>query len=167
MVLAIDPGYEKSGWIYYEGGSKDLPVVDCGVEPNTTILKRLSLLEATNLGEVVIHPITAVVVETLESFGMPVGRETLETVWWTGRFYQAAASGVRDIARVTRRTVKAHICGTTTAKDANIRMALIDRFGGTEKAIGKKANQGPLYAVKSHIWPALAVAVTYWDQKNF
>jgi hypothetical protein len=49
------------------------------------------------------------------------------------------------------------------AKDANIRQAILDRFGGKEKAIGKKANPGPLYGVKSHLWSALAVALYISD----
>jgi hypothetical protein len=41
------------------------------------------------------------------------------------------------------------------AKDANIRQALIDRFG----AVGTKKMPGPLFGVSSHYWAALAVAV--------
>ena len=53
------------------------------------------------------------------------------------------------------------------AKDANVRAALIDRFGPSKrKAIGLKATPGPLYGVHSHMWSALAVAVTYGDRRD-
>jgi len=53
------------------------------------------------------------------------------------------------------------------AKDANIRQALIDRYGpGKDKAIGQKKTPGPLYGFKSHEWAALAVAVTWMDQQG-
>ncbi|MBV8782506.1 MAG: hypothetical protein JO353_14005, partial [Phycisphaerae bacterium] len=52
------------------------------------------------------------------------------------------------------------------AKDGNIRQALIDRFGPTkERAIGKKKSPGPLYGMSGDCWSALAVAVTYADQR--
>jgi hypothetical protein len=42
-------------------------------------------------------------------------------------------------------------------------VALIDRFGGSERAKGTKKAPGPLLAIKSHEWAALALAVTWWD----
>ena len=46
------------------------------------------------------------------------------------------------------------------AKDSNIRQALLDLYGGDKrKAIGIKAEPGPLYGIKSHMWAALGVAV--------
>lgn len=66
--------------------------------------------------------------------------------------------------RIFRRDIKLHLCNSVRAKDANIRQALIDRYGGKEKAIGKKKSPGPLYGIKSHMWAALALAVTYHDQ---
>jgi hypothetical protein len=46
------------------------------------------------------------------------------------------------------------------AKDQNIRQALIDRLGPP----GTKKNPGPTYGVTSHMWSALAVAVTAHDK---
>jgi hypothetical protein len=69
--------------------------------------------------------------------------------------------------RVYRRDVKLHICGSQRAKDANIRQALIDCYGGKVEAIGKKKAPGPLYGISSHAWSALAVAQTWWDLSRF
>jgi hypothetical protein len=63
-------------------------------------------------------------------------------------------------SRVTRRQVKLHLCGSMKAKDANIRQAILDRFGGSA-AIGLKKTPGPLYGVKGHEFAALGVALTY------
>jgi len=56
--------------------------------------------------------------------------------------------------------VKLHLCKVSQAKDMHIRQALIDMYGGKDAAIGKKATPGPLYAVKSHAWAALALGIT-------
>jgi hypothetical protein len=94
-------------------------------------------------------------IEMVASYGMPVGREVFETVRWIGRFQQAWRDP-ETVRFVYRKDVKLHLCGSARAKDANIRQALIDKLG----PVGTKAVPGPLYGVKSHIWSALAVAVT-------
>jgi hypothetical protein len=43
---------------------------------------------------------------------------------------------------------------------ANIRPALIDRFGGST-AIGREAAPGPPYGISRDVWSALAIGVTY------
>ena len=105
------------------------------------------------------------VLEQITSYGMPVGAEVFETVFWTGRFYSAAKTLRRIPTRIPRGKVKLHICGSPGAKDSNIRQALIDRFGGKDRAIGKKASSGPLYGLRKDEWQALALAVTWWDQR--
>jgi hypothetical protein len=99
------------------------------------------------------------VIEMIASYGMAVGAEVFDTCVWIGRYVQAWHSP--DAVRlIYRKQVKLHLCGTTKAKDTNIRQALLDKFGpGKDKAIGKKAAPGPLYGVKTHAWSALAVAV--------
>ena len=47
------------------------------------------------------------------------------------------------------------------AAGARTRHALIDRFGGKDAAIGRKAAPGPLYGISRDMWSALAIAVTY------
>jgi hypothetical protein len=95
--------------------------------------------------------------EWITSFGMAVGKEVFQTVFQIGRIYQS-----RPMRLIPRIDVKLHICKSTRAKDANIRQALIDRFGPT----GTKKNPGPLWGVSGHKWPALAVAVTALDSER-
>jgi hypothetical protein len=148
LVYVIDPGYEQSALVAMDG----CRVVRNLTVPNTEMLAICRDWHADWL-----------VIEQIESMGMAVGKETFGTVWWAGRFFEAWQPKSAD--QVTRREVKLHLCGTMRAKDANIRQALIDRFGGSkEAAIGTKAKPGPLYGLKAHEFAALAVAVTWYDQ---
>lgn len=149
-VLAIDPGTTQSAYVEYDG-----TVVSHGISENSPLCERLASRDYFH--------VSFIVVEQIESFGMSVGKEVFETVWWAGRFHQAAQQDyVVSAQRMTRREVKLHLCKSMKAKDANIRQALIDRFGG-EKAIGLKKSPGPLYGIRSHEWAALAIAVCWWD----
>jgi hypothetical protein len=75
-----------------------------------------------------------------------------------GRFAEAAHRV--PVVILPRRAVMLALCGDSRAKDANIRQALIDRFGGPA-AVGRKAAPGPLYGIARDVWSALAIAVTY------
>ena len=89
---------------------------------------------------------------------MPVGREVFDTVFWSGRFAQAWGA---SFALLPRREVKLHLCHSAKATDATIRQALLDQFGGKERAIGTKKTPGPLYGIHKDLWSCLALAVTY------
>ena len=62
--------------------------------------------------------------------------------------------------------MKLNLCGNPRAKDANIRQAIIDRFGGKAAAIGTKKNPGPLYGVSGDVWAAIAVGLTWQDRQR-
>jgi hypothetical protein len=150
-VLAVDPGYEVSAWVLF--GTDGQRVIEHGIAPNEKVLEMFSIL-----------PYDVAVFEQVESFGMAVGKEVFETVFWTGRMFEAAREYCVP-ERMPRRVVKQHLCYSARATDSNIRVALMDRFGGSKAAaIGTKAQQGPLYGVKSHAWAGLAIAVTWSDQ---
>jgi len=102
-------------------------------------------------------------IECIASYGMAVGKDVFETCIWIGRLIQAYEYP-ELVRRIYRKDVKLHLCGSPRAKDQNIRQALIDMFGGKEKAIGRKATPGPLHGVKSHAWSALAVAIVALEQ---
>lgn len=113
--------------------------------------------------------ISYVVIEMVSHYGtgMPVGKSVFDTCVWIGRFIQEwARLGGVHYALIQRQRIKALLCGSARAKDANVRQALIDRWGGREKAIGRKACPGPLYGVKTHIWAALAVAVAFCEMRE-
>ena len=104
-----------------------------------------------------------VICESVECYGMAVGKSVFQTCYTIGRIMQVA--GDRFVL-MTRREVKLHLCNSARAKDANIRQALLDRWGGKAVAIGNKKNPGPLHGVKSHAWSALALAVTWWETRK-
>lgn len=142
--------------MYADGGP-----VGFGIEANADLLARMANL-ATFAGSADI-----LALESVASYGMAVGAEVFETCVWSGRFLQrwedarGPSAEVRPSQRIYRREVKLHLCGSSRAKDPNVRQALIDRYGpGKDVAIGRKATPGPLYGVTSHVWSALAVAVT-------
>jgi hypothetical protein len=147
-VVGIDPGPEESALVLWDGTSQI--VVNALYQPNEFILGRLKEC-------VGIYPVA---IEKIASFGMPVGAEVFETVYWTGRFAQAY--GVEHVERITRVDVKMHLCHTARAKDGNVRQALIDRFG----KVGTKKHPGPLFGMAGDLWSALAVAVTQYDRMN-
>src|SRR3990167_158011 len=161
IVLAIDPGYEQSAWLVLDGER----VLRFGTDPNTEVLEQLR----GGFG----RGVDALVIEGIESMGMAVGKEVFETVFWTGRFVQRvidtyiqSGEGTGGWSRIYRRAVKIHLCGSVRAQDSNIRQALLDRFGGSLKAIGHRRQPGPLHGLKKHEWSALALAVTWMDLQD-
>lgn len=153
--LALDPGNKETAFVEYDPQRK--LVLQCGILPNGEVLEMLRpCLQAEHVGQ-------PLAIEAIASYGMPVGAEVFDTCIWIGRFYEAWKG---DVHLIKRMEVKMHLCHTTRAKDGNVRQALLDRWGGKEAAIGKKASPGALYRVKSHCWSALAVAVTFAERSN-
>ena len=143
LVLSIDPGSTESAYLLYDPNKKRIEAH--GKEPNMYFMGYL-------IGHRSIP--TVLVIEDMQSFGMPVGREVFETVRWTGRF---DATWHGETVYIPRTEVKLAICKSMKANDASIRKALIDMFGGPQTT--KKG--GPLYKVKGDEWSALALAVTH------
>jgi len=149
MILAIDPGPVESAWVEWNGER----VFGFGKIPNLELMGICRAAKGSYR--------KSCVIEMIASYGMPVGAEVFETCVWIGRFMEAF--GADRCHRIPRIQVKSHLCHSGKATDANIRQAIIDRFGGKEKAIGKKAAPGPLYGVSGDVWSALAVGLTWWD----
>lgn len=151
-LLAIDPGYTESAWVLFDCGKP----ADWAKEPNGVVLERVrGVLEM---------PASILAIESVASYGMPVGVEVFRTCEWSGRFIErwlARGRAESTAHRVYRRDVKLHLCGSARAKDSHIRQAIIDRYGpGKAAAVGVKASPGVLYGMKADCWQALAVAIT-------
>ena len=149
IVMAIDPGPVRSAWLAIE----DDEIRNMAISLNRELVDLIR-------SDIPAGPVDVLVIEKVEGFGMPVGAEVFETVYWSGRFAEAARP--KPVERIGRKAIKLHLCGSMRAKDPNIRQALIDRFGGSS-AIGRKATPGPLYGVSADLWSALAVAVSWAD----
>ena len=148
-IHAVDPGTTESALVTLSGDGQVTAMMD----RNAVVLEAIWALAAEPGGAVL-------VIEQVASYGMPVGAEVFETVWWSGRFAEAWArrSGT-EAQRLPRLAVKLSLCHDSRARDANIRQALIDRFGGP--ACIKKG--GALYKVHGDEWAALAVAVAFGE----
>jgi len=146
-LIAIDPGTTQSAYVVMDGAT----VVEHGIVPNLDMLDVLADAYA-NLD------VEHMAYEMVACYGMAVGREVFETCVWIGRFVQVFRGEATPIYRTE---VKSRLCHSAKAKDANIRQALLDLYGGKVAAIGKKKTPGPLYGIHSHEWAALAVAVTF------
>lgn len=139
-IIGIDPGTEQTGFVVWDGR-----VIEAATIPNAEMLARII---ANDFGGAELCGI-----EMIASYGMPVGKEVFETVFWIGRFYERSQRNMTTL-RVYRKDVKIHLCGTTKAKDSNISQALRDKHG--EKGTAK--NKGKLYGLSKHLWAAMAVA---------
>lgn len=178
-ILAIDPGNVRSAYCEFDNG--ELVAFD-------TLDNRDMLFRIQHFGG------EAVFIEMVASYGMAVGETVFETVYWIGRFAGMAAevAGVH-VDRVYRKDIKLHLCQSMRAKDGNIRQALIDRYGGEERAIrGRRCEtcngkgwvgrgrppcddcnatgwlvpRGPLFKMAGDEWAALAVGIYYLDTQE-
>lgn len=151
-LLAIDPGNEKSALLVYDT-DEARPVEWKKLENHDALAQCLAMR---------LSGIDHLAIEMVASYGMPVGASVFETCVWIGRFIQSWVAPGAGLTHefIYRREVKLYLCNSARAKDANVRQALIDIYGGKEKAIGKKATPGPLYGMAGDCWSALGVAVT-------
>lgn len=144
-ILAIDPGTDQSAVVEWDGFSPTF----MEILPNEQLRDWVENRKGPS----------AIAVEMIASYGMPVGKEVFETCLQIGRLQEIAHVRCVPFHLVYRLHVKQHLCHDSRAKDSNIRQALIDRFGPP----GVKKAPGVLYGVKSHLWAALAVAVYAHD----
>lgn len=136
IILAIDPGSEKSALVLYDTGNQE--IYDRRIVENELLLGYM--------GDVVFDML---VIEMIASYGMPVGKDVFETCVWIGRFIEHSK---KSFSYIYRREEKMFLCGSMKAKDSNIRQAIIDK-------LGKEKTRG----CSKDIWSALAVALTFED----
>ncbi len=162
ILMAIDPGNEKSGWVIID---RDENIIEKGINTNAYVLDLVKVMTQT---------CDYLAIEMPASYGMPVGKTVFDTCVWVGRFMQVF--GEDKSFRIYRKSVNPdhgidsvcmHLCKSTRANDSNVRRALLDRFPGTGRGktpqIGTKSFPGPLWGVSGDIWAALAVAITFLD----
>lgn len=153
-ILAIDPGNIESGYCVLNGYKP--------IEVNKVRNENFERLFFS------LDECKTVVIEMVESYGMPVGREVFDTVRWIGKFEAYAEKHGMTVEFVTRKEEKLAICHSMKANDATIRQALVDRFapGTPNHGKGTKKEKGFFYGFKADMWSAFAVGVTYLDRKK-
>ena len=149
LILGIDPGPTKSGWVLYDTVTRRLEGM--GISPIHAVMEQIDLAD-----EVWIEDIT-----TYSGRGA-VGWHVIETCVHIGRVVQMAEIHGIAAARVTRPAVCRHLCGDPRATKPMTREAIIDQFDPHRQfgrhGKGVSASPGPLFGVRSHIWDAVAVA---------
>ena len=157
-LLAIDSGDVKSAYIIYN--SEKNKIIEKNILPNDEFLEAIIRAGSENL-------FSEVAIEKLHSMGMAVGQTTFDTIFMNGRIYQAMRDHLNLIPTLyPRHDIKMHLCMTTRAKDGNIRMALVNRFGdpSTKKNPHDKFNEltdGIYFG--THFWSCLAVAMYHLE----
>lgn len=158
-ILAIDPGNIQSGYVVVEHDGEEIRrVLDVGKLPNEEIR---DVLHKNIYGNC-----TDFAIEMIAGMGMAVGQEVFDTCLWIGRFMEFAERDGGEPVKIFRREEKLDLCGSLSAKDANIRQALVDRYAPGQPNFGKgtKKNPGFFYGFSADMWAAMAVAVTYFDK---
>lgn len=158
-ILGLDTGTEKTGWVIYDTETHTVPLM--GIDDNKFVLNEVIEKYDYNIASL----------EMVASYGMAVGATTFETVYWIGRFAERVEVKKREAIRYYKKTdINPAICFNSKANDSTIRRALLDMFpktgGGSEPSIGTKKQQGALYGFNSHMYPALAVALTHALKKG-
>lgn len=161
IILAVDPGTEKSAWVLYDTEKKTL--VRFGLDTNEKVVNMIGDPRYGGKGFVEQE---ILVIEMFKSYGNVMGDSVLQTCVWIGRFIQAC---IFPHELIPRKSVVTHLCMNPRANDSNVRQALIDRFSngkGSKVAIGSKRAPGPLFGVKNDIWSALAIAVSWSEMRE-
>ena len=140
MLIGIDPAPIVQSFVIFDGKR----VVSSG---NVSVDELCVILRE--------NPGLLAACEYIDFMGMAVGSEVFATVFNVGRLYSASTI----MRLIPRRDIKLHLCGSHRAKDGNIRQALIDKVG----PVGTKKAPGACYGISTHLWSALAVAVTAID----
>jgi len=148
-ILGCDPGPEKSSFVFWDSQAEK--ILQGAILPNSEVLGLFRSLPSD---------CEAVVIEMISHYGsgMPAGKEVFNTCVFIGELKEACAHRFKA-GLIERRHIKIHFCNSARAKDANIRQALIDRFGSP----GTKKVPGRLYGVKADEWQALGLAVFWGD----
>lgn len=136
MILALDPGTKQTAYCLFKAGQ-----IVADIVPNEQVKGILNAQRGVDL----------LAIEFI-NYGMNVGREIFETVYWCGRWAEHAEIHLgMKIKRVARQKVKSFLTGKPTCNDSIVRAALMQKYGGTKKG-------EPLYGVAKDMWAALAVA---------
>ena len=149
-IIGIDPGTEKSGFMLWDREKQIITAKD--IPKNLILAKKLKFQQ--QLSETTICGI-----EDIQCQGQPLGKSIFRTLKWIGIFGYIEEQNKIVVIEIYRRTLVNHFTGSSTGGDRNISTALKIRFGNK----GTKKNPGKLYGVKTHMWPALAVAIMIND----
>lgn len=149
-IIGIDPGSEETAFALM---AEDYSILEAAKVPNDEFLDCVlpGMLDRRK----------ELAVESIQSYGMAVGKSVFETCYVIGQIQRIAKLNGTACYLYPRPEYARAICGTVKTNDAIIRRALITRFGGDKKG-------EPLYLLKgaSDKRSAFAVAVYHCDLRK-
>lgn len=160
LILAIDPGPERSSWATWSTSTERIVQGEDQVEN----AKLVSFFRAVSELEPGPDSVRQLVVERPVVMGSKrVANDLVETAYWAGVF---AGAWPGDADRLTYKKASIAITGDSGANEAYVKQALVSRFapsGYGKEGKGTVKAPGPFYGVTGHMWSAVAVAVAWWD----
>ena len=161
-ILAVDPGSFRSGCIAYDTDTESILNILRDTDGKSMMLNEELVYYIKNRGLYALYD--AVVIEDIQCYGSPMGKSTIATCKWIGRFWQAADTLGIPTHFIFRKDIRKHHTGKGSGKggDAKIRAALIKRFGEP----GTKKNPGKLFGITHDNWSSTAIAVYFGDMKG-
>lgn len=167
-VMGIDPGSEKSAGVLYWPSNEIVLASPGGTNKlgNEAFLAwiREHAPRSAHCAVEVTKPYTLTAKASGKAY---FPGQLMDAGYWGGRFAQCwAESSGADVEVLDRHDAKRHLLGKRKGTDADIRAAIIRRFGKSKAcAVGTKRLPGPLYGVSGDAWAALAVAITYAETR--
>lgn len=162
MLLAVDPDPNGGSWVLLEPEAEEFTIRDHGY--------RTPILELADLIHNRIPIGSRVVVENIQSYGMPVGVSVFETVKNIGELRALCRHHHEFDDTLARPKIKSALCHSAKATDANIRAAILDLYppdgGGKTPQVGTKSAPGPLYGISKDVWAALAVGLVWLAERG-
>lgn len=153
LYVAIDAGTVESGYIVIENGFGKIVFKEFGICDNDGIF---DLFNKYSIDKAV------VCMEMINPMGMRIGRSTIDTIFWIGRFFDRSKMLGCEPVLLERQIIKKILCPGIRANDSTIRSALIKIYGEP----GTKKNPGFTYGIKSHIWQALGCVTAYFIKEG-
>ena len=121
IVVGIDPGDTQSAYAIV---CQDYSVAEAAKVDNESLTDVLKGASVCN---------SQVVVEGIQSYGMPVGRNVFDTCYQIGRILQICDDLGLPWTIYNRPEYTKAICGVQKISDSVLRQALLLRFGGDKK----------------------------------
>ncbi len=120
-ILGIDPGNEESAYAIV---NDKYEILSADKVSNDELLQVIDMMDYG-----------AISLESIQSYGMPVGRTTFETCFMIGRIIQMASDRKKLCLLYPRPKIAQGIIGQGGKyNDATMRQALLIRFGGDKKS---------------------------------
>jgi len=139
MILGIDPGPVETAYCLID---KDFNIHIAGKAPLESVFNFFT----------VARPPDHIAIESIQSYGMAVGRSVFDTCYTIGRVLQKCDDLGLPFFLYPRPEYTRRICGVGKINDAVLRQALLLRFGGDKKG-------EPLFLLKGNSDKRSAFAV--------